>query len=48
MKARGVVFDAPPAYSETFNVYSAFFRGIGSYRFEIQEFRDSSWPSPVS
>tara|TARA_S200002703_G_scaffold6952_2_gene7403 strand:+ start:85 stop:468 length:384 start_codon:yes stop_codon:yes gene_type:complete len=48
MKARGVVFDAPPAYSETFNVYSAFFRGIDSYRFEIQEFRDSSWPSPVS
>jgi hypothetical protein len=42
--ARGVVFDAPPKHSERFNVYSCFFRGIGSYRFELQAFRDPSWP----
>lgn len=48
LKGRGVEFDAPPAYSERFNVYSAFFRGIETYRFEIQEFRDPSWPKPVS
>lgn len=47
MSAKGVRFDAPPAYSEKFNVYSAFFRGIGNYRFEIQEFRDPAWPAPV-
>lgn len=48
MKARGVEFEAPPELSERFNVYSAFFRGIESYRFEIQEFRDPSWPVPVA
>ena len=48
MSAKGVIFDAPPAYSEKFNVYSAFFRGIGKYRFEIQEFRDPSWPVPLT
>ena len=48
LSAQGVVFDAPPAYNETFNVYAAFFRGIGNYRFEVQEFRDPSWPSPVN
>ena len=42
--ARGVVFDAPPAYSERFKVYSAFFRGPENYRFEIQAFRDPAWP----
>lgn len=47
MSARGVVFDSPPAFSQRFNVYSAFFRGIGSYRFEIQEFRDPAWPRPL-
>jgi catechol 2,3-dioxygenase-like lactoylglutathione lyase family enzyme len=44
LKSRGVVFEAPPKHSEKFNVYSCFFRGIESYRFEIQQFMDSSWP----
>lgn len=47
LKARGVEFEAPPKLSERFNVYSAFFRGLESYRFEIQEFRDPSWPKPT-
>lgn len=47
MSKKGVAFDAPPAFSKSFNVYSAFFRGIGNYRFEVQEFRDPSWPPPV-
>ncbi len=45
--SRGVVFEAPPKLSERFNVYSCFFRGIEGYRFEIQEFRDPSWPAPL-
>jgi predicted enzyme related to lactoylglutathione lyase len=44
LKAKGVEFEAPPKFSERFNVYSCFFRGIESYRFEIQEFRDPTWP----
>ena len=44
LKSRGVVFDAPPKHSEKFNVYSCFFCGIGNYRFELQQFRDPSWP----
>ena len=40
-RARGVTFDGPPALSEKFNVYAAFFRDPAGYRFEIQEFRDS-------
>lgn len=48
LKARGVEFEAPPRLSERFNVYSAFFRGLESYRFEIQEFRDPSWPKPIA
>lgn len=47
LKARGVEFEAPPELSERFNVYSAFFGGIENYRFEIQEFRDPTWPKPV-
>ena len=47
LKSRGVAFDAPPSLSERFNVYSAFFSGIENYRFEIQEFRDPTWPKPV-
>lgn len=46
LKARGVEFEAPPKFSEKFNVYSTFFSGIENYRFEIQEFRDPSWPKP--
>lgn len=48
LKARGVAFEAPPELSERFNVYSAFFGGIENYRFEIQEFRDPSWPKPIA
>ena len=44
LKARGVVFEAPPTYSERFGAYSCFFGGIESYRFELQEFRDPAWP----
>ena len=44
---RGVEFDGPPALSERFNVYAAFFKGIENYRFEIQDFRDPSWPTPI-
>ena len=47
MKARGVEFDGPPKLQERFNVYACFFRGIENYRFEIQEFRDPTWPKPV-
>lgn len=47
LKGRGVAFDGPPNLSERFNVYSAFFTGIENYRFEIQEFRDPSWPKPA-
>lgn len=43
LRARGVEFEAPPRLSERFNVYSCFFRGIESYRFEIQAFRDPRW-----
>jgi catechol 2,3-dioxygenase-like lactoylglutathione lyase family enzyme len=43
LRGRGVEFEAPPAYSERFKVYSAFFRGPENYRFEIQEFRDPAW-----
>jgi catechol 2,3-dioxygenase-like lactoylglutathione lyase family enzyme len=43
LKARGVAFEAPPAYSERFKVYSAFFRGPENYRFELQAFRDPAW-----
>jgi hypothetical protein len=42
-----VVFEAPPALSTRFNVYAAFFRDPAGYRFEIQEFRDPSWPRPT-
>ena len=45
-RARGVEFEAPPCLSERFNVYSCFFRGIESYRFELQAFRDPAWPAP--
>ncbi len=44
LKSRGVVFDGPPTHSEKFNVYSCFFKGIENYRFEIQQFKDPSWP----
>ena len=44
LKSRGVAFDGPPTHSEKFNVYSCFFKGIGNYRFELQQFRDPSWP----
>jgi predicted enzyme related to lactoylglutathione lyase len=46
-QARGVVFEALPALSTRFNVYAAFFRDPAGYRFEIQEFRDPSWPRPT-
>ena len=46
LKARGVAFNGPPELSERFNVYSCFFGGIENYRFEIQEFRNPSWPKP--
>lgn len=46
--ARGVEFDGPPELSERFKVYAAFFRGIENYRFEIQDFRDPTWPKPVT
>lgn len=45
LKARGVEFESAPSLSERFNVYSCFFRGIENYRFEIQEFRDPTWPT---
>jgi len=45
-RARGVEFESPPALSARFNVYSCFFRGIESYRFELQAFRDPAWPTP--
>jgi catechol 2,3-dioxygenase-like lactoylglutathione lyase family enzyme len=45
LRARGVQFEAPPAYSERFKVYSAFFAGPENYRFELQAFRDPAWPS---
>lgn len=48
LKARGVVFEGPPSLSERFNVYSCFFGGIGSYRFELQQFRDPTWPAPLA
>jgi len=48
LKARGVAFEAPPRLSERFNVYSCFFRGIETYRFEIQEFRDPHWPAAIA
>ncbi|MBL6598141.1 MAG: VOC family protein [Alphaproteobacteria bacterium] len=47
LRARGVEFEAPPAYSERFKVYSAFFRGPENYRFELQAFRDPAWKSPT-
>ncbi|HEY9566872.1 MAG TPA: VOC family protein [Thalassobaculum sp.] len=47
LRARGVEFESPPRLSDRFNVYSCFFRGIESYRFEIQEFRDPAWPAPA-
>ena len=46
-KSRGVEFDSPPAFSEKFQVYSAFFRGPENYRFELQAFRDPAWPKPL-
>jgi len=46
LKSRGVEFQGPPKLHESFNVYSCFFGGIENYRFEIQEFRDPSWPAP--
>lgn len=46
LKARGVAFNGPPELSERFNVYSCFFGGIENYRFEVQEFRNPSWPKP--
>jgi hypothetical protein len=45
LRGRGVVFEAPPAYSERFKVYSTFFQGPENYRFELQEFRDPDWPT---
>lgn len=47
LRARGVEFESPPSLSARFNVYSCFFRGIESYRFEIQEFRDPAWRAPA-
>ncbi len=47
LTGRGVEFDGPPKLVERFQVYAAFFRGIENYRFEIQEFRDPTWPKPV-
>ncbi len=47
MLANGVAFDGPPKLQDGFNVYACFFRGIGNYRFELQEFRDPTWPKPV-
>lgn len=44
LKANGVEFEAPPAYSERFRVYYCFFKGIETYRFELQDFRDPAWP----
>jgi hypothetical protein len=45
---RGVKFNAPPAYSERFKVYSTFFGGIENYRFELQQFRDPAWIATTS
>ena len=46
LRGRGVEFEAPPAYSERFKVYSAFFRCPENYRFELQAFRDPAWKTP--
>ena len=48
LTGRGVEFDGPPKLVERFQVYAAFFRGIENYRFEIQEFRDPTWPKPIA
>ena len=37
---RGVGFEAPPFYPEKFWAYSAFFRGLENYRFELQTFNN--------
>ncbi|MCR9255459.1 MAG: VOC family protein [Alphaproteobacteria bacterium] len=43
---KGVILEAPPAYSEQFKVYSAFFRDPNGYMFEVQSFADPDWPEP--
>lgn len=47
LKERGAEFEAPPKFSERFQVTSAFVKGPEGYRFEIQSFVDSAWPAPV-
>ncbi len=43
LRAKGVTFERPPAFSERFNVYSCLFLDPNGYRIEIQEFRDEKW-----
>lgn len=46
LTAKGVIYEAPPSYSEEFKVYSSFLRDPNGYLLEIQEFRSPGWPKP--
>ncbi|WP_430436454.1 VOC family protein [Oceanibaculum nanhaiense] len=46
LTAKGVIYEAPPRYSEEFKVYSSFLRDPNGYLLEIQEFRSPDWPKP--
>jgi catechol 2,3-dioxygenase-like lactoylglutathione lyase family enzyme len=44
LAARGVVFEKPPAFNPTYNIYHCFLRDPSGYLIEIQTFRDPTWP----
>lgn len=44
LRARGVVFEKPPALNPRFNIYHCFVRDPNGYLVEIQQVLDPAWP----
>jgi len=48
LRAKGVVFEKPPALNTTYNIYNCFFRDPDGYLLEIQTFLARDWPRHVA
>jgi catechol 2,3-dioxygenase-like lactoylglutathione lyase family enzyme len=43
LKAKGVLFQKPPAHNPDYNIYHCFLRDPNGYLIEIQRFHDPAW-----
>ena len=43
LKAKGVVFEKPPAFNPQYKIYHCFLRDPNGYLIEIQRFEDPRW-----